>query len=51
MTTLKLTFITPDGGRVKISVPVRIDEDTLNHLGEHVIVPFNGVEDAVLSID
>lgn len=51
MIILKMTFMMPDGNKVKVSVPVQIDEESLKRLGEHVIVPFNGIEDAVLCID
>lgn len=51
MLTLKLKFITPDGAKINVSVPVQIDEEFLKYLGEHVVVPFNGIEDAALCID
>lgn len=51
MITLKLTFMMPDGDKVKVSVSVQIDEESLKRLGEHVIAPLNGVEDVVLCID
>lgn len=51
MITLKMTIMTPDGNKVKLSVPVQIDEESLKRFGEHTIVPLSGIEDAVLSID
>lgn len=51
MITLKLTLITPDGDKVRASIPVQIDKESLKRLGEHIIAQLNGIEDVILSID
>lgn len=52
MITLKLTFMTFDGNRVKMSIPIQIDEESLKKcLGENTTVPLNGIEAAALIID
>lgn len=51
MSSLNLTFIVSDGIKVDVSIPVKIDEKSMKYIGEHVIVPFDGIESASLSID
>lgn len=51
MTKLNLTFAVSDDIKVDVSIPVQIDEESMKYLGEHVIIPFHGIESAELSID